>query len=70
MYGWLIANSPGALQAEVTYRREQLSHDWGKSGRGGIRRRRQVRHERAAAARAIPVPRSAAHRADQVGAGR
>ena len=70
MYGWLTANTPGALQAEVTYRREQLSRDWGSSKRRGIRRRLQARHERAAAARAIPAPRSAAHHADQVGAGR
>ena len=69
MYGWLTANSPGALKAETTYQRERLSRDWGWSRRRGIRGRRQVRHERTVAARTIPAQRSAAHRDDQVRAG-
>jgi len=70
MYGWLTANSPGALQAEVTYRREQLSRDWGSKSPSWIRSRRQARHARAAAARAIPEPRSATRHAERVGADR
>ena len=68
MYGWLTANSPSAMHAEVTYRRERLARDWGH-GPSRFRGRRLARHQRAAA-RAIPAPRSATRAADHVRADR